>query len=832
MLPSFPTRTSAPRLTSHVFTFAALVLGLSAAPLRAQTPAPPDVPLLIREALPGGIEGVQRTNEPATFGIPFEQGQVGLANGRPALRVAGSSHYQFRTLRSWPDGSVMWALVDLQSSVQAGGERDGLRILSGTGQSPQTQLGQTTGTQLKLDTGALRVNFPLTTGLKLADIEVPRATGAPLRGSFHLVARGIEGHSLVSTSDTQVNLEENGPARAVVVVTGSLAQPTGEVVTDYTLRLTFWANSSEVDTVITVRNANIDRPAHMQLSSLELDARLQDLENPVLSLAHHAGHAALPLAPGGWVSLFQGHTSAQTFHTDSKDYYPHLPKQPDSEHDFVIEGYSVQGPGFKDFHSNNANVYPEHGWLGLNSPQGGVTVAMQYMPYFWPASLAGAADGTVRVGFFPAQNPAPFTFIWRQHESRKARFRFHTDHAPSAQQKLAMARRLDAPFVGRAKFYEHYDSTKVFAYDLLSIDRHNLAYEVLGFDHKVTVKNQSMAVQRYLGKSTTGSSNNYAQTEDRLAAGWLRHGFGGQYVKALDVALWKSEWQFPRSDNFHDINDPGPLNPDLQHTDRTFGDEEHRYLDGIILAYHLTGDERYRWALVDETEVLQDISFFPQERAMYQTLRAQALLAEFSASVPLRDAMLERLVNFATPTLDIEVETGGYGWQDLPDHGDRRYFVFSGDLNSEKPPGEHFQMRGFMSSSLGPLALYHVARILGPSHPQYGLARGRLRDLAWWTRVELFPFKADPAERRLPYSYAVSLQQVVTEENFDFHPILIGQAEAWRDTGDLAFLAKGYQQLEAFAAHDEGSFDSNLPLLDTRLDCQHFMAAVLDALNL
>ena len=122
-----------------------------------------------------------------------------------------------------------------------------------------------------------------------------------------------------------------------------------------------------------------------------------------------------------------------------------------------------------------------------------------------------------------------------------------------------------------------------------------------------------------------------------------------------------------------------------------------------------------------------------------------------------------------------------------------------------------------------------VSRALGVTHPLSDLSRGRLRDLAFWTREELFPQRNEPADRRLLYSYAVSLQQVVKEEEFDFHPILMGMAEAWRDTGDIEDLRRGLEQIEAFAAHDEGQFDNNLHLLDTRPDCQHFMAAWLEA---
>jgi len=66
-------------------------------------------------------------------------------------------------------------------------------------------------------------------------------------------------------------------------------------------------------------------------------------------------------------------------------------------------------------------------------------------------------------------------------------------------------------------------------------------------------------------------------------------------------------------------------------------------------------------------------------------------------------------------------------------------------------------------------------------------------------------------------------QQLVTEwEQSHFHPIHLGMAEAWRQTGDVSYLMKGVEQAQAFAAH------GNLKHLDHRVEFQHFCRAVLD----
>src|SRR6185436_11861446 len=96
-------------------------------------------------------------------------------------------------------------------------------------------------------------------------------------------------------------------------------------------------------------------------------------------------------------------------------------------------------------------------------------------------------------------------------------------------------------------------------------------------------------------------------------------------------------------------------------------------------------------------------------------------------------------------------------------------------------------------------------------------------DMANYTRNELYPFFPNPSDRHMVYSYGVQQKLVNDYEDSDFHPISIGQAEAFRMTGDVGYLYKGAEQLEAFRAHNQ------MQWVDKRLEFQHFLRAVLDA---
>ncbi|MHC4845509.1 MAG: hypothetical protein ACYTCU_05035, partial [Planctomycetota bacterium] len=501
-------------------------------------------------------------------------------------------------------------------------------------------------------------------------------------------------------------------------------------------------------------------------------------------------------------------------------YLPHIPKL--DAQTLTEEGYEIVTTPSGVLHSmGDKDLYPAHGVVDLTGDAGGCTVAFKQMPYFWPAALEMWGTGDVVAGVFTTRNNAPYTFVWRQHESRTVAFDFH---AGAAFDVVRTAQELDMPLVGRAADYDHYDEAEVLPYQLLTEAEQNWVYSAMGVNHTVYIKNEKLEVTRFLSSGQTGGANNHDSIERQLFGEWLRHGHGGQFLDGMDLAVYKSEWQILRSDNFHHENDPGAINDSLPHSEKFEGDLEHRYRHGMILAYYLTGDPRIKDALYDEAEILEDLFVGEQERSMYQSMTAQALVGEFTDSAEIRAALKNRIQFFCTPTMDVTTGLDGFGWESIPGSGNRRYYVWDGQGKAEKQPGENYVTRGFITASLGPIGMYHASRWLGLSDPDGALARGRLADQAWYTRHELYPWDPNPVTRRMVYSYGVKQKFVNSMEQSVFHPILLGMGEAYLSTGDTGYMWKAVEQVENFKAVDQGGYSDNMYLIDSRLDCQHFFA--------
>jgi hypothetical protein len=818
-----------------------------------------EIPVQAEEALSSGQAGVTRLASVATFGFPLAESAavaVDPTTQRPALAVQGSGRWQFETLEAWPDGSAKWVLVDLLTDVAAG-QPSALLVTEGAGVSAgddlAEELSDEDGDSIQVDTGPMQVVLSADAFDLFESVTVDGQQLVEPSAASGLYGTSFAGDLLLPGDDTSVTIERNGPACAVVKASGSLVDPTDTAHCWFTCRLTFRAASRDVEVSFTARNASITQQAHVQIGALELALDLAPGANPAVTATTHAGEPNFNQLLGASEECvyYVGQTTGIVADLTSSQYQPHIPRQGGVGVELEDQGYELSVDGNVIHAMGDKTEYAGKPWLDLTGEDGGVTVAIQRLAQMWPGALEATGDGRVTVGVFTARNDDGYTFLWQQHESRTAVFSFHRV-SPADPGQAAV--KLDHPLTGRVPDYTYYRDVDVFAYKLVTEEQTEQVLTALGITHTVTPNNISPSVTRYLFSHQTGGPNNFPSVQTSLAAEWLRSGRGGHYLQALDLALYKSEWQIRRSDDFVDDGDDpiSASNPSLPHTTGTDGDDEHRYREGIILAYYLTGDPRYRDAIFDEAEVLRGVDVWEHERSMYRTLVAMAHVIEFTGDDDLRDNSLIPRLQYITQAGPIDAcsDPGGFGWSGAvidpiqysaltPDvaEADRRYYVFSGDLGGEKEPGENFQARGFITASFGPIGYYHAARALDPNvpaqQPMHDAARGRMRDLAFWTYNELYYYEGntapgDPDDFRLVYSYGVCAEHVGGIDNIDFHPILIGMTEMYEDLKAvdnplaLSFLDTGAQQIKAAKLHN------HLHYLLQRLDCQHFFATWLE----
>ena len=213
-----------------------LVVAFSAVGGAAST-ASLDVPLTVEEPA-----GVARRSEPMTAGVPLPRG---LIKDISRLRLSGPDGRlvpaAFRVVNRWSDdGSVQWIHADFLADVAARGRTVYHLRLS---EDPAPQPPQVLRVDVQGD--VVRVN----TGV--AEFTVHR-TGPFLNGpglkNVDLILRSDERFYRASRwPNTRLVLEESGPLKVVLKLTGSHAWADGQDrALDYTLRIVAWSGQPSV----------------------------------------------------------------------------------------------------------------------------------------------------------------------------------------------------------------------------------------------------------------------------------------------------------------------------------------------------------------------------------------------------------------------------------------------------------------------------------------------------------------------------------------------------------------------------------------------------------
>jgi hypothetical protein len=203
-------------------------------------------------AAPGSLRG-RRAAEPVTVGLPLPKG---LSSAADNWRLAGPGGevlpVQVRALDRWVDGSIRWALIDFQATVDERTDRVAVITFDATGPVPPGPVVTVAATAdgVAVDTGVAAFELDGKGSGFLRQIR-DRSASESRKAALQLHVVSAEGVS-VSTRWQRPSVEENGRLRAVVRIDGATTGP--GVQLEATARLHFFAGSATVRLQLTVRN--------------------------------------------------------------------------------------------------------------------------------------------------------------------------------------------------------------------------------------------------------------------------------------------------------------------------------------------------------------------------------------------------------------------------------------------------------------------------------------------------------------------------------------------------------------------------------------------------
>jgi hypothetical protein len=200
---------------------------------------------------------LQRRAEPVTMGLPLPRGLCLDARDIALVDATGAERaVQVGALDRWPDGSIRWALVDLQADIERAAGRTSYEIVVGHAPGRATDGPRVTasisGTAVTVDTGAARFSIGPGERFPCGDVTIGehRVTDASRTG---LSVEDADGRRLTTVID-RVEAEHVGTLRTVVRCEGRLVGPDRHASLHLIARLHFFAGSATVRIVLTLRN--------------------------------------------------------------------------------------------------------------------------------------------------------------------------------------------------------------------------------------------------------------------------------------------------------------------------------------------------------------------------------------------------------------------------------------------------------------------------------------------------------------------------------------------------------------------------------------------------
>ena len=350
-----------------------------------------------------------RSAEPVTVSIPFASGkltdpcQLRIADGDEALPI------QTRALATWPDGSVKWLLVHLQPDLP--GNRDkilqfgvssdigGVQPKSAVtltnaedGKAlPDAGTGATSPSGIRVDTGSLSFLIP---GEGFWPIQEVTLDGARLwqDAPFSGFALDLDGEALASASGpVELEIEEAGPLRAVILVKGKHRRQDGSGYLDLRGRITAYAGKPYVE-------------VEHQFIHTEVEP---ELSLKALRLVFEPGETR----PDSCVALGQGY-----YRTDIKESTDSVSMELDAETLLYQANEHFIDSFYGDF------------WTDWRDDAGGVTLSIHQAHQNFPKKLEASQAGIVCSLYPDSAPPAPL--LQGMAKTHRIQLHFHGSDTP------------------------------------------------------------------------------------------------------------------------------------------------------------------------------------------------------------------------------------------------------------------------------------------------------------------------------------------------------------------------------------------------------------------
>lgn len=200
--------------------------------------------------------GVDRVSEPVTLGVPFSFGQLQDITNLGISLNSNPVDVQRKAMSHWPDGSVRWAKVDFQASIEGGVRSSSYLVNTNSNHITSSSMTVTeSSNEIIVNTGVLQFSIHKSSFnlFHFVDLDInengifeseERVVQAGISRGIEVVD-GLENYSSTFGIPDEIEVEEQGPLKVVIKVAGRHRNATGDYLS-YVTRIYAYAQKSFV----------------------------------------------------------------------------------------------------------------------------------------------------------------------------------------------------------------------------------------------------------------------------------------------------------------------------------------------------------------------------------------------------------------------------------------------------------------------------------------------------------------------------------------------------------------------------------------------------------
>ncbi len=546
-----------------------------------------NIPIIISEAIPDNVSGLDRVNEPVTVGIPLPESS-GITS-IDQLGISGSVIGQFRVLKRHPNNNIWWVLVDTQASVNANGAST-LSLINGSGNFGGESLASDVGNQILINTGAATFTINKS-NFNILDTVNVNGTGIVSNDNTGQIILEVGGtiYSSINSSPT-VSIEENGPARCVVKTTGRLTSSAGSTLGGYILRIHFYKGKSYVRCDTEISNAYQDTTGTIYIDDATLRVPLSITGSLDYEFGYNNTSTSGTISGSAWI--YQG------------NYGQYGDRAPDT-------GIEI-GNNSSTVHSLGNSADYSQGWGIVDNGTAGLVAGIQQLKINEPAGMEFFENGIVDISLVSHHKSSAIALQGGQHILNIVHLNFFDSRLNATQAEHLS----QFPLVARTTLYHYNAAGGIYGISMVSVEDERAFFTAN--NHTFPEENIQNTLRDHVNRNYSWASSGTPNSDWNLKylMDFMRTGNGALYLSALQGGIHNGCVATDRSDNFNFFDSPIDYHQSSAEWGASY-DEEHTYWEGLAYLYLISGNEFYKDSIIDFGEWLEEYIKQTQWRSYY-----------------------------------------------------------------------------------------------------------------------------------------------------------------------------------------------------------------------